>query len=79
MFLRNKSRHVKTFNEGRDRGSALTQAYWEGKGENFFDYFTRAEVTIIINDNLKFPILRFFTQTLLSGKWPSVLKLFSDH
>ena len=48
MFLRNKSRHVKTFNEGKDRGSALTQAYWEGKGENFFDYFTRAEVFVLL-------------------------------
>ena len=48
MFLRNKSRHVKTFNEGKDQGSALTQAYWEGKGENFFDYFTRAEVFVLI-------------------------------
>ena len=48
VFLRNKSRHVKTFNEGRDRGSALTQAYWEGKGENFFDFFTRAEVFVLL-------------------------------
>ena len=37
------------------------------------------KVQFITNDNLKFPILSFFTQTLLSGKWPSVLKLFSDH
>ena len=39
-----------------------------------------SKLQYIINDNLTFPILRFFfIQTLLSGRWPSVLKFFSDH